>query len=151
MNTNLIKRIITAAVLIPVVVSGVLLLPNDGFAIALGVFVVAGAWEWSQLAGIKNSLVRLVFALLVVGLLWVCYSLALVPVLITGVVFWLVGTIQVFLNEKFYTSTTRSPVIKSVIGLLVLVPAWKALVASTWYERRRWLAGIVFDGHDLGG
>ena len=129
MNANLIKRIITAAILIPVVVAGVLLLPNDGFAIALGVFVVGGAWEWSQLAEIKNTLARLVFSLLVVALLWLSYGLALEPVLITGLVFWLAGTIQILLNERSISSATNSSVIRSVMGILVLVPAWKALVA----------------------
>lgn len=129
MNANLIKRIITAAFLIPVVVAGVLFLPNDWFAIALGIFVFGGAWEWSQLAEIKNSLVRLVFALLVAGLLWVSYDLALMPVLIVGLVFWIAGLVQILLYEKLIPSTTRSSIIRSVTGILVLVPAWKALVA----------------------
>lgn len=163
MNTNLIKRIITAAILIPVVVAGVLMLPNDGFAIALGVFVVGGAWEWSRLAGIKNSLARLCFALLVVGLLWVSYSLTLIPILIVGVVFWLVGTMQIVLNEKSISSTTNSSIIRSVMGILVLVPAWKALVTLHGMNEDGgllvlflmvmiWVAdsGAYFAGHQFG-
>ncbi|MDH5435452.1 MAG: phosphatidate cytidylyltransferase, partial [Gammaproteobacteria bacterium] len=121
MNSNLIKRIITAVILIPVVVAGVLMLPNDGFAIALGVFVIGGAWEWSRLAEIKNIAVRFGFVLLVAGLLWVAYRFSLIPVLITGVVFWLAGLLQIVLNEKSISSVTNSSIIRSVMGLLVLV------------------------------
>ncbi|MDH5190559.1 MAG: phosphatidate cytidylyltransferase [Gammaproteobacteria bacterium] len=128
MNTNLIKRIITAVILIPVVISGVLFLSNEWFAIALGVFVFGGAWEWSQLAGLKHFQLRVGFALLTAGLMWLSFDLSLVPALITGLVFWSIGTIQIVLHEKSVSTVTGNSFIRSVIGLLVLVPAWKALV-----------------------
>ncbi|MBI2780156.1 MAG: phosphatidate cytidylyltransferase [Gammaproteobacteria bacterium] len=53
------QRLLTAAILIPLVVWGVLALPNTVFAVLLAVIVIAGFWEWAGLMGIAEPLDRL--------------------------------------------------------------------------------------------
>ncbi len=66
-NKTLLIRVITAAVLIPIVLLAVLKLSVKGFLIAWGVIILAAAWEWSALAGIRKIPGRVVFLLMVLA------------------------------------------------------------------------------------
>ena len=54
------QRILTAMVLIPLVVSAVLFLPNKVLALVLGGIVLLGALEWCKLSGIGSPVGRVV-------------------------------------------------------------------------------------------
>ena len=129
MNSGLVKRIITAAILIPVVTAGILYLPGKGFAIALGVFVIGGAWEWTHMMGLKKLPARIGFLILTSILLVLLYTMPVLPVVITGVVFWIVAIIQILLYERSFNNRLRNTPAMILAGLLVLLPAWKALVS----------------------
>ena len=64
----LLKRILTVAVLLPLFVGGLFYLPGDWWAIALLPMVMAGAWEWANLAGFKPVFRGLYVLLLLVQL-----------------------------------------------------------------------------------
>ncbi|BCX80943.1 phosphatidate cytidylyltransferase [Methylomarinovum caldicuralii] len=66
-NRNLMLRVATAAVLIPLVLGAAYYLPVKGFLIAWGVVILAAAWEWSALAGIRKVPGRIVFVALVLA------------------------------------------------------------------------------------
>jgi len=66
-NHTLLLRIITAAVLIPLVLAAVYFLPVRGFLLAWGVVILAAAWEWSRLAGISNPIGRGVFVVMILA------------------------------------------------------------------------------------
>lgn len=59
----MLKRIITAAILLPLVVVGVIKLPAVPFvAITAALFILA-SWEWSRLAGWESLVMRVLFVL----------------------------------------------------------------------------------------
>lgn len=64
-NKTLLIRVITAAVLIPLVLFAVLKLSVKGFLIAWGLVILAAAWEWSGLAGIHKIVGRVAFVSMV--------------------------------------------------------------------------------------
>ncbi len=66
-NRNLTLRIATAAILIPVVLAGAYFLSVRAFLIAWGGVILAAAWEWSRLAGIRRPAGRVVFMGLVLA------------------------------------------------------------------------------------
>ena len=45
-------RILTAAVLLPVALLVLFVLPEDAFAFSVGLIVLIGAWEWIRLSGV---------------------------------------------------------------------------------------------------
>ena len=47
-------RILTAAVLAPLAIAAVLLLPPVPFAVLMGLVALAAAWEWAALAGLDS-------------------------------------------------------------------------------------------------
>lgn len=130
------QRILTALVLIPPLVWGILVLPSTSIAALLGAIVVLAAWEWAGLVGIERPLSRLVFVLLQAGFVamgW--YRLSSVAwsntVLLAATLWW----IGVMIWVSRHAMTTVPPAsawpfgTRVVAGLLTLTPAWWAL---TW-------------------
>ncbi|HEX23183.1 MAG TPA: phosphatidate cytidylyltransferase, partial [Chromatiales bacterium] len=59
------QRILTALVLVPLVVWGIIALPSTWLALLFGLFVAQGGWEWSRLMRLESSGVRLAYVALV--------------------------------------------------------------------------------------
>jgi phosphatidate cytidylyltransferase len=124
------QRITTALVLVPVAVSAVLALPTFYFAIGLGLVLLAGASEWSVLAGFPSPLGRSAYALLVavcLALLW-----PLVPawggaVLAMVALCWIGITARLLRVDRIDPAPGADPWLVP-LGLLVLLGPWVALV-----------------------
>ena len=61
----LLKRVLTAAALLPPVIAAFLLLDDRWLALVLSLVVVLAAWEWSRLAGLGSQIGRLTYALVI--------------------------------------------------------------------------------------
>jgi phosphatidate cytidylyltransferase len=128
------KRVLTALVLLPVAVAAILWLPNRVFALALAVVVLAGGWEWGRLAGWTAGLPRGLYTL---GLAAALLGAALLmrsehgqlALLGLGLLWWLVAAGLVARFERAGTALPGPEGLRALAGVLVLVPAWAALVA----------------------
>lgn len=60
------QRLLTAAVLIPLIILAILYLPSIGFLAILVLASVLAAWEWLTMTGMKSALWRSILLLLVV-------------------------------------------------------------------------------------
>lgn len=128
------RRVVTAVVLVPVVVYGVLALPSAYFGALMAVFVLAGAWEWADLSGCPVP-ARAGYVTLLAILLVAASDLAAGPagtrlILSVGVLFWVAALVWV----ARYQSGRATPLLETrgallVIGILVLVPAWVGVYA----------------------
>ncbi len=126
------QRILTALVLAPLAVAGVLWLPTWQFALVLGLILLGGGWEWSRLAGIESGAGRLGFLVLLggwLGLLWLPAFGPWVPGLLWGVTaFWFLVGIWLGRVRQIAPAEGFSPP-QALVGLVVLGTAWVALVA----------------------
>lgn len=130
-------RIMTAAILIPIVIGAVLYLPQAWFMGFAGLFFLLAAWEWTCLAGFKTNLSRGIavismpcIALLFLGLL-PRHGLSFaegISIAAMMVIFWSCAAIAVCRYPK-NSWLFKSSLANILIGVLVLVPAWGALVA----------------------
>ncbi len=121
------QRILTALVLAPLALAGVFLLPPAGFAVFIGLIIVLGGWEWANLAGFEQPLVRVFYGFLMGGICWLISGLPADMVLGASAVWWLVALWLV----KGYPDTARfcqHPIVRLIFGALTLVPAWFALI-----------------------
>lgn len=134
------QRIITAVILLPIALIGFFLLHGLAFALFIGVVVSLGAWEWARLAGFAAQSVRVSYALAVAVLLGLLYLMpSLAPgLLLAGGIWWLAATALVltYPDSRQYWG---GPVGSLVIGLLVLLPAWQALVVLKQWPLGNWL------------
>lgn len=136
-------RIITAVFLLTVFLAVLFLLPLSGFVAFVTVIVLIGSWEWSNLSGFTSHLCRTLYLLLTILLM--CFAGFYVGVahtldvgslmdvepireiMIVAGVWWAVALLWV----QGYPSSAvlwGNPYIRAVMGWLVLIPMWLAVI-----------------------
>ncbi|MCW8194286.1 phosphatidate cytidylyltransferase [Proteobacteria bacterium 005FR1] len=148
------QRIITAIVLAAVLLAAVFFLPLSLFAILAAVVFVVGAWEWSRLAhfsGAARAGFALAFALLIAACWWWVGFLRLgsefvenrmTGISLLAVVWWLFATWLVKsypAHARFWSRRWE----QTLMGLLVLVPTWAAIVFLRAQPAGEWLILIL--------
>lgn len=134
------QRIITAVVLAPLAIAGFVLLEGAGFALFVGAIVVLGAWEWARLAGQEGQKGRIVYALVVALLMVGLYQVAWPAqyLLLPALAWWVVALVLISRYPKGRGLWAGS-MISQLFGLLILLPAWYALVWLRALESGLWL------------
>ena len=129
----LMQRVVTALVLIPPVVAGVWFLPNSLFAVVLATLLLVGAWEWAQLISLRDGVIRIVYvaaiALMFVALYgWRDQSVLQLSILCLTAIWWVLALLWVNRYPAGLQATDSRRALKAVIGLLLLGPAFLALI-----------------------
>lgn len=137
------QRLATAAVLIPIALAVIFFLPLDWFAWVIGVVLVLAAWEWSPLMGVNKPVTRVIYCAFVGALIalmgwltpihaiWTPTGIdasVLYPVIVGGF-WWLAAILMIFNFPKSRCLWARSRLFVALFGVLILVPAWAALMA----------------------
>ncbi|MDH5571780.1 MAG: phosphatidate cytidylyltransferase [Gammaproteobacteria bacterium] len=127
-------RLITAAILIPLVLLAIFKLPETGFVVFMGIIVLLGAWEWTRIAGINKAFSKIIFMAFLL-FLQVLYAFNLdivneyIYVLLSVAIFWWLVAIPVlWLYSSGKDILAGHVFVKSVIGLVILFPPYVALV-----------------------
>lgn len=125
-------RILTAAILIPLVVWGVLDMPQGYFSMVATVIIGFVAWEWSALLGYQKRYQRIVylgavFATLLISRL-IAYVLQAEFMIYLSAAFWLImtGYIIYIVHNKNYQPWSRNFI--AGVGLLLLTACWASLI-----------------------
>ena len=127
------QRVITALILAPLAIWGILALPDTSFRIILAVVFAMAAWEWSQLVGFDTPVGRSLYVgLIVIGLLianWVIGEPAWWFVGAFVALFWWMAALLWVVRFPAGSGIWKSSAIaRAMAGLLVLVPAWASVV-----------------------
>lgn len=146
------QRIITALIMVGLFLAAIVYLPLVWLAVVFGLLVLAGGWEWSRMAGWESTLARSLFVLLlamILGGLYVYCGLGgspnkaqVQPVLGLGCLWWSFALLWV----KSYPASASlwsNRLMRSVMGLLILAPAWAATVFLLSYPRGGLLVVIL--------
>ncbi|MGB5605480.1 MAG: phosphatidate cytidylyltransferase [Gammaproteobacteria bacterium] len=125
-------RLISAAIMVPAVVGGVLYLPDVWFALILGVILTAGAWEWSRLIPLAGSAAQLAYTAAIALLLWLLWITEveryISMLLWAAFLWWLWVLFWLSRPATIQGATLTATVLKMCAGMLVLLPTWAALV-----------------------
>lgn len=133
MSPALIQRLLTAAVLIPLVVWVVMGLDTTTFAVTMLVVIAIAAWEWAGLSGIDGQLGRGLYAL---GLLGLCAAMgwlshdsgpAATLMLLPALVFWM-WALWVVIRFPRPLPWGRRGWFMALLGILALALPWLAVV-----------------------
>lgn len=139
------QRVVTAILMASAFLLSVYYLPLEVLAGAFAVIVSLGAWEWAPLAGLTQAAGRAVFALGVLGGAVALYVYAnfggelvreqIQPVLGLAGLWWCFALLWV---RSFPASAGlwSHPVMRLLMGVLVLLPAWFAAVYLLHVEAR---------------
>jgi phosphatidate cytidylyltransferase len=127
------SRLLTALALIPLVVSGVLWLPTPWLAGALGLVVLAGAWEWARLGGLESGAAAAGLVAYQAGLLGAGVRLADCPGwLLAGLALaggWWIGVGLAMTLRRAPVAVDRRPRPLLLLGAPLLAAlAWLAIV-----------------------
>lgn len=131
------QRIITAIIMAGLFLAAIAYLPVPGLALLFGIIVGLGAWEWSGLAGWRQPFARAHYVALVLAALaavyWYCQlgnqppRVKVQPLLGLACLWWTFALLWV----KGYPGSAvlwRSVVMRSAMGIMILVPGWMAAV-----------------------
>lgn len=128
------QRLLTAAVLAPLIIWGIISLPTLYLAILFALIILQGGWEWSGFMKIGETSKRAMYVVVVaLCLALAAYSFAkpqgnwiALPVL--SLLWWLFAIIWV-LRYPRNTKCWSRPAMEGMIGIFVLVPSWLSLIA----------------------
>lgn len=150
------QRVITALVLAAIFLTALFGLPAGYFSFFIGAVVLIGAWEWANLSGLPAVWQRLsysvvVLALLVGAALYLGFegeasprlnNVAIRDLLIVGCSWWAVALLLV----QGYPSSAvlwGHKLLRLLMGLLVLIPTWVALVYVRQQVNGAWLVLLL--------
>lgn len=130
------NRIITASILAPLAILAILFLSPDGFALMWGLIIVAAAYEWSDLSGLKTIPGRIGFVLGLVILMGLARYYAMewapgeLPVWFYGaaVLWWAAWGAAFRRVPERLTGRSYSVYIRLMAGLFVLFSGWVLMV-----------------------
>ncbi len=130
------KRLITAAILLPLVVFGTLLLNNMLFRTVLALVIAIAAWEYCSLISVKQPAFRLlyVFALIIMAFILALIDSWLMPTIIVSSAWWLLNTYWVSCYPKFTNLWHENQGVRLLNGLFIFVPMFLALAALQKYN-----------------
>lgn len=126
-------RVITALVLFPLAVYGILFLANDSFAIFAGLIVLLGAYEWAGFAKFPSMPAKIAYVVIVGTII---YSLWLVNFLVSAKImlalaagFWLYALFLLWGFPRRVTFWQNNTLLIAIIGLFLLVLTWYSLIS----------------------
>lgn len=128
------QRVLTALILAPLAVWGILALPNGAFALLSGVIFLLGAREWAAFTGLEGRVGRWAYAALPIvlaGPVLMWPSLQAVTGqgwIVLGLLWWLGALGAVLRYPRGSGLWQHAPVATAAAGVVVLAPAWLALV-----------------------
>lgn len=121
-------RLITSAVLIPLLVLAIWFFSVWAFAAFVGFIVAVAAWEWAGLLGIKSLMGRSVYTVLVIGAVIGAFYSQVNQVLFAALLMWVWAMMAVFSAAIGGSALGfQARWVKGLAGLLVLPACWVAL------------------------
>lgn len=157
------QRIATGLILLGVLLCALFYLPFTGFVVFTALIFATGSWEWANLSGLSGkslwAYIAGFVALMLVSFfaldmtssgieqtLWLKHALGV------GCTWWAISLLWV----KTYPASASiwgSKVMRAIMGVLVLLPCWLALVYLRQLEHGPWLiffSIMVVSGADTG-
>ena len=137
------QRILTALVLAPLALIAILFLPIEAFKYVVAGVMVLGAYEWANMSGITDRMIKGWFAIFI-GLLclllifsvdadntWVQGELNPLYffVLQIAVIWWLISLFMIIVFPKYSHVWKNSRSIRGAFGVLTLIPTWVAIIS----------------------
>lgn len=128
-------RLLTAAILAPLVILAIFKLPDISFSATLGIFIAIGAWEWSRLCGLQTIVTRIVYLIFFSACLFLVWRVLetgnltlIILILALSLGWWLLSIFILLAYQHGRDILAGQVTIKLVLGLILLIPVFAALL-----------------------
>lgn len=142
-------RVITALILFPLAVSGILFLPNNTFAAFVGFIMLLGAYEWAGFARFPSLAAKLAYVLMLATILFslslMSFAIPVKAMIVLSGGFWLLALLLVFKYPSSAGFWKERPVVIAILGIFLLSITWYAVVAIHAIKEIQ-LAGTILTG-----
>lgn len=137
------QRLITAAILVPLVVWAILALPSELVLLLFAAVALVAGWEWLQLMDFNATPTKLVLLVLAFAIGW--SSLAFLPfavILFSTVMIWLLATLVVVFYAAKPLAGSLSQLFKHpLFGFFSMLLILTGFVANAGYLHSNWEQG----------
>jgi len=130
----LLKRILTASIVAPIAVFGILVLTQTSFALAVALILIISSWEYCNLIQIKHLAGKALYALLILLITYFLSNALSNLTILYAVAWWLIALVWVVIFPKGSRLLRKNLFVKVVNGLFIFVPMAIALMALHWLD-----------------
>ncbi|WP_416652114.1 phosphatidate cytidylyltransferase [Candidatus Pseudothioglobus sp. Uisw_086] len=124
------KRILTASIVAPIVILGVLILNSIEFALALALILIIGSWEYCRLVQINHLTGKALYTLIILVVTYFLISTSSnLIVLYATSIWWLIALIWVVTFPNGSSLLRKNFAVKLFNGLFIFVPMAISLMA----------------------
>ncbi|MFK5984160.1 MAG: phosphatidate cytidylyltransferase [Pseudomonadota bacterium] len=129
----LLSRVLTAFILLPLAIMGILYLPGNYFSFLLGLIFLIGAFEWTKIS-IIEPIYGLLFVVCSIFFMWLLWQYGLsksaqfIYIIYFSVFFWLISVFFISQYPRYKNIWATKLAIKFLVGFIVLIPSWYAMV-----------------------
>lgn len=122
-------RILTAAILVPLMVWATVALATPWLGALMGVFILAAGWEWTRLCGLAQVWVRILYisGLAAAGVL--LFFAPVAPLMLLSAAWWALALFEMLYHRDAHAGLLASAPGRLISGYFVLLPAW---IAPLW-------------------
>lgn len=122
------QRVITALIMAALVLGALFWLPANIIVVVISLLVLAGAWEWGGFLGLKQPLARLGYVFVIGACIAFVWSQGLgsaraSQLLSAAAIWWFIAFLWIMTIPGTVNRGSAA-----LAGILVLVPAWLALI-----------------------
>lgn len=125
----LLKRILTASIVAPIAVFGILVLTQTSFALAVALILIISSWEYCNLIQIKHLAGKALYALLILLVTYFLSNALSNLTILYAAAWWLIALVWVVIFPKGSRLLRKNLLVKLVNGLFIFVPMAIALMA----------------------
>ncbi|MHB8426391.1 MAG: phosphatidate cytidylyltransferase [Acidiferrobacterales bacterium] len=123
------QRVLTAAVLVPLMVWATFNLTTSRLGVLFGVFFIAAAWEWTALCGLTGTFSRMLYVGTLAGAGLGLYQAPALPVMLVSVAWWIWALFELVYYPDLRQGFLATGFGKGLSGFFILIPAWIAPLA----------------------
>lgn len=123
----MLKRILTAIVLIPLVLLAIFKTTDRGFSAASAAFFLLALLEWAKLIKMDKYVAKIPYLFLGIALMAGCYFISPIIVYVIAIIFWLGAIAMVVRFPKDNQCWLKHSWLPPLVGLFVIIPCWVAL------------------------
>lgn len=131
-------RILTAAILVPLMVWATYALATPWLGALMGAFILAAAWEWTRLCGLSRAWVRILYILSVAAAGILLYHAPVAPLMWVTAAWWLLAIFEMFSQRDVHAGWLASAPGRLISGYFILIPAWIAPLWLHAHEPQGW-------------